>query len=197
MKKIILPVTICAALALLSFKLITVSTWKVKSDAVKINFSMPKEPHGTGSITGTGLNAEIMMDSAPAKSKDGDLIADAKIKAVVDVKALTTPKGGLTNHLMSPDFFDAEKFPKMTFTSTGIKAMVKNVIAGNYVAEGTLNIKDSTKTVSIPFTFESKDKEGVLKGTLEIFAGDYGIMKKSAEGNDKVVITIEVPVTKE
>ncbi|MFL5753299.1 MAG: YceI family protein, partial [Bacteroidia bacterium] len=184
------------AIVLMSFTLLPPYNWKVKTDAVKINFSMPKEPHGTGSITGAGLNAEIAMID-DVKSKEGEVVPDAKIKAIVDVKSLTTPKPGLTNHLMSPDFFDAEKFPKMTFTSTGIKGIVKNVMNGNYVAEGTLNIKDSTKNVSIPFTFENKDKEGILKGTLEIFAGDYGIMKKSAEGNDKVVITIEVPVTRD
>jgi hypothetical protein len=196
MKKSIF-ISVATAIVLMSFTLLAPYNWKVKTDAVKINFSMPKEPHGTGSITGTGLNAEIILADQDVKSKDGGVVPDAKIKAVVDVSSLTTPKPGLTNHLMSPDFFDAEKFPKMTFTSTGIKSMLKNAMNGNYVAEGSLNIKDSTKNVSIPFTFESKDKEGTLKGTLEIFAGDYGIMKKSAEGNDKVIITIEVPVTRD
>lgn len=195
MKKSILTATGITLLGLMSFTLLKPANWKVKTDGVKIDFSMPKEAHGTGSITGTGLNAEITMENAPAK--EGELLPDARIKAVVDVKSLTTPRPGLTNHLMSPDFFNAEKFPKMTFTSSGIKAMAKNAVNGNYTAEGTLNIKDSTKNVSIPFTFESKDNAGVLKGTLEIFAGDYGIMKKGADGNDKVIINIEVPVTKE
>jgi len=32
---------------------------------------------------------------------------------------------------------------------------------------------------------------------MDIFAGDYGIGKKSEKGNDRVVIGIEVPVSEE
>jgi polyisoprenoid-binding protein YceI len=48
----------------------------------------------------------------------------------------------LNGHLLSPDFFDSERYPEITFTSTGIRA------DGAYLlVEGDLTIKGTTKAV--------------------------------------------------
>jgi polyisoprenoid-binding protein YceI len=48
----------------------------------------------------------------------------------------------LNAHLLSPEFFDAERYPEITFTSTGIRAD-----GGDLVVDGDLTIKDVTKQV--------------------------------------------------
>jgi polyisoprenoid-binding protein YceI len=48
----------------------------------------------------------------------------------------------LRGHLLSPEFFDSERYPEITFTSTAIRAA-----AGDLVVEGDLTIKGTTKRV--------------------------------------------------
>jgi polyisoprenoid-binding protein YceI len=48
----------------------------------------------------------------------------------------------LNGHLVSPDFFDTERYPEITFTSTGIRTE-----DGDLVVEGDLTIKGTTKRV--------------------------------------------------
>ena len=48
----------------------------------------------------------------------------------------------LNGHLLSPEFFDSERYPELTFTSTGIRAD-----GGELVVDGELTIKDVTKQV--------------------------------------------------
>ena len=57
-------------------------------------------------------------------------------------------------------------------------------------------MKDSTKTIEIPFTFDNKGNKGLFVGTTTLQYGDYGISDESKSGNDKVVLNIEVPVFK-
>jgi polyisoprenoid-binding protein YceI len=48
----------------------------------------------------------------------------------------------LRGHLLSPEFFDSERYPELTFTSTGIRAD-----GDELVVDGELTIKDVTKQV--------------------------------------------------
>jgi polyisoprenoid-binding protein YceI len=48
----------------------------------------------------------------------------------------------LRGHLLSPEFFDSERYPEITFTSTGIHAD-----GGDLVVDGDLTIKGTTKRV--------------------------------------------------
>ena len=48
----------------------------------------------------------------------------------------------LNAHLLAPDFFDAERYPEITFTSSGIRAD-----GGELVVDGELTIKDVTTQV--------------------------------------------------
>ena len=58
-------------------------------------------------------------------------------------------------------------------------------------------MKDSTKTIEVPFTFtEDASGSGILKGNMTVHSGDFGVTKQSKEGKDKIVVTITVPVKK-
>ena len=43
---------------------------------------------------------------------------EPKLEGTVDVQSIDIDEAQLKGHLMSPEFFDAERFPKLTFTST-------------------------------------------------------------------------------
>ena len=75
---------------------------------------------------------------------DGKDVTKAKIKATIDVNSITTRVAQRDNHLKTPDFFDAAKFPTMTFESTAITAAG----AGKYKMTGNLTMHGVTKPVT-------------------------------------------------
>ncbi|RYY38030.1 MAG: polyisoprenoid-binding protein [Sphingobacteriaceae bacterium] len=84
------------------------------------------------------------------KSFEGNLETDnedftgAKIQFSLDVNSLDTNQEQRDAHLKSPDFFDAEQYPKITFVST---AFTKD--GEDYTLTGDLTIKDVTKPVTL------------------------------------------------
>ncbi|MFL9835401.1 YceI family protein [Chryseobacterium terrae] len=80
-------------------------------------------------------------------------------------------------HLKSADFFDAEKFPQMSFESASFTKVKDN----NYILKGKLTIKDVTKEISIPVTFGgiAKNQQGKevagLQAKFTINRLDYNI----------------------
>jgi polyisoprenoid-binding protein YceI len=67
----------------------------------------------------------------------------------VKVKSVNTNNGKRDGHLQSNEFFDAKRFPDMTFESKSISHIRDN----DYRVRGMLTIKDVTKEVDIPFTY--------------------------------------------
>lgn len=80
----------------------------------------------------------------------------------IDIKSLDLePKGGMFDsklrpHLLSGDFFDAEKFGTAKFDISGVQPYSPNssdtsVVAGaNFTVSGNLTLKDVTKNISFP-----------------------------------------------
>lgn len=165
---------------LLSFHVLN-QKWNVNVKEAKITFDMPNGRHN-GTVGGLNTTFEFNpMD--PSQSS---------IVATVAVNQLKADNDKLTEHLMTADFFDAANHPEIKFTSDSIR---KNDTA--YVAYGKLAMRDSIHTIAVPFKFIQEGKKATFKGSMDIFAGDYGIGKKSEKGNDRVVIGIEVPVSEE
>lgn len=167
-----------AGLIFSAFTLLHTQEWKFEAKDAKIDFTLPNGKH---SGTVGGLNATFNF--VP------EHLDQAVIKATVDVKELKADNEKLTAHLMTSDFFDAENHPQISFNS---EKLAKT--DSGFVASGKLAMRDSVHTVDIPFTFVEDGNKAVFKGRLDIFAGDYGIGKKSEKGNDRVVVSIEVPV---
>lgn len=179
MKKIY--VLMSAAFVIITSAFTVSMLWSVSNEGVTVNFELPEE--GTKG-TLSGLKATIDFDQKDPSS--------SKITASVDINTLNTGNHQKDKHLLSSDFFDAEKFPTASFTSTSIQTNKEG-----FLAKGNLTMKDSTKAIEIPFTFtEDANGAGVFKGTMTILSSDFGIMKKGKSGKDKVMITLSVPVKK-
>lgn len=76
-------------------------------------------------------------------------LKESRFSFNVKVKSINTNDGKRDGHLLSNEFFDAKKFPEMTFESKSIKHMG----ASNYVVEGTMTVKDVRKSINLPFIF--------------------------------------------
>ncbi|HEX3776001.1 MAG TPA: YceI family protein [Polyangiaceae bacterium] len=81
-----------------------------------------------------------------------------QIEASVDVGSLNTRDAQRDGHLKSADFFDVEKFPKLTFKSKSVKAKGKE----NLTVVGDLTIHGVTKEVTL-------DVEGPSPASVDPF----------------------------
>jgi polyisoprenoid-binding protein YceI len=95
------------------------------------------------------------------KSFDGTIehtkadLSDAKINFTADVNSINTDNENRDKHLKSDDFFNAEKFPTITFVGKSFTPKGGN----KYELVGDLTIRDVTKEVKFDATFG-----GVLNG---------------------------------
>ena len=106
MKKI---TTIIATLFLSTF-LFAQTTWKADPMHSKLSFSTVH--HGISDIAGLFKIFEI---TATAKKAD---FSDASFELSTEVASINTEVEMRDNHLRSAEFFEVEKYPKMTFKST-------------------------------------------------------------------------------
>lgn len=85
----------------------------------------------------------------------GNVAFDAETKRVesveldVRVDSVNTQIAERDKHLRSEEFFHAEKYPRMSFTSSRVEHRGGN----RYLAEGELSIKSVTREVAVPFTY--------------------------------------------
>lgn len=111
-------------------------------------------------------------------------LTDAKIDFTVDVASINTSVEMRDNHLKTDDFFNAEKYPQMTFVSTSFKKQpVKTTkqTSNVYYLKGKLTIRDVTKDVTFIVNYggTAKDQQGNTKAgflaTTTINRLDYNI----------------------
>lgn len=76
-------------------------------------------------------------------------LKESRFDFTVKVKSINTNNSKRDGDLLSGNFFDADKFPAMTFKSTTISHTEGN----EYKVEGILTVKDVSKTIQLPFTF--------------------------------------------
>lgn len=102
---------------------------------------------------------------------------DARIEFTADIASISTDNDMRDKHLKSDDFFNAEKYPKMTFASTSFKKIKDN----KYQLKGNLTIRDITKPVTFDVTYggTAKDPWGnthiAFKATTTINRFDYNL----------------------
>lgn len=121
---------------------------------------------------------------------------DAAINFSVDINSINTDNEGRDKHLKSDDFFNAEKFPQMTFKSTSFKKVGDK----KYVLEGDLTIRDITKKVKFDVVYGGtvKDPWGNIKAgfkaTGAINRFDYNLKWNSVTEAGGAVVSKEVAI---
>ena len=136
---------------------------------------------------------------------DESNLANSHVEATIDATSIETRDAQRDGHLKSADFFDVEKFPTLSFKSTGIRV----VRDGELVVEGDLTIKGVTRRESLTVegpTPEVKDPWGNVRrgisATTKINRKDFGLTWNAvleAGGiavGDEVTIGLEVEFVK-
>lgn len=121
---------------------------------------------------------------------------DAKIAFTIDVSSINTDNENRDNHLKSPDFFDAQKFPTIKFESTSMQALGDN----KYKLNGNLTIKDVTKPVTFDVTYGGsitgqRGTKAGFKATTTINRFDYNLKWDRATETGGLVVGKDVEIT--
>jgi len=124
------------------------TTWKVDKSHSNVKFAV------SHMVVSEVEGSFRMFDGSLVASK-ADL-SDAKVNFSVDVASVNTDNEKRDGHLKSDDFFNAEKFPKMTFVSKSMKPLGGN----KYALTGDLTLRDVTKTVTFDVTYGGQINTG-------------------------------------
>ncbi len=125
------------------------------------------------------------------------------VSADIDLDSITTGDAGRDGHLKTADFFEIEKYPTMTFRSTGLTAK-----GGDYVLTGDLSLHGVTKSVDFDLEFEGVGGDpwggtrAGFSGSTEISRDDFGVSFNAALETggvmigDKVKVELEIEAVK-
>jgi polyisoprenoid-binding protein YceI len=147
----------------------TLEAWTIDKAHSMASF---KVRHLVANVTGSfrDFDANINIDRAKP--------ANSSVEFTIQAKSIDTGNTNRDEHLRSPDFFDVEKFPTITFKSTSVKANSAN----DFAVTGDLTMHGVTKSITIPVSFLGfgKDGRGNEKAGFEIETTlnrkDYGIV---------------------
>jgi len=93
-------------------------------------------------VTGKFTKFDATMES------DREDFTDAVVTFEADVNSITTHNEQRDAHLKNDDFFNAEKYPKITFKSTNLKKVSEE----DYKLFGNLTLRGITKPIELKVT---------------------------------------------
>ena len=124
----------------------------------------------------------------------GNKPEDSKVSVEIDMNSIFTDTEDLTKHLKTADFFDVEKYPKASFTSTKIVADTAKG-ANNYTVTGDLELHGTKKAVTFPATITVNDSAVSVKTEFAVNRKDFGIVYAGKTDDlirDDVVIKLDL-----
>ena len=143
----------------------------------------------------TNVNGTFGSFTAEAETNSDDFSA-AKISFSAKVDSIKTGVADRDGHLLSDDFFNAEKYPNITFKSTSFTKKGEEA----FVLTGELTIRDVTKSVSLDVEYAGivKDPYGQTKAgfavTGKIKRSDFNLKWSAVTEAGSVVVADEIKI---
>ena len=174
---------------------LTPGTWTVDPSHSEVGFvvrhlMVSKVKGRFGGVTGTITVTENVLESV--------------VEASAEIATVDTRDENRDGHLKSADFFDAEKFPTISFRSTGIREK-----GSDYLLDGQLTIKGVTQPVTFDLEYNGAAANPMTNGQSAGFSAETEVNRKDfgLEWNvalesggvlvaDKVKIHLEIEAAK-
>ena len=124
--------------------------------------------------------------------------SDAEISFEASLASVNTRNEQRDGHLVSPDFFDVENYPKLSFQSTSFVKKQNN----EYIMKGNMTLHGITKEIEleVEYTGTAIDPWGQVKSGFEIFGSlnrfDYELNWNAKAEDGTVVLdqTIKIAI---
>ena len=169
------------------------STWTIDPNHSSINFEI--RHMGVSNVHGSigGIKGTVLYDE-----KD---ITKSSVENTADTTTVATGVEARDKHLKSPDFFEVEKFPTLTFKSTSVSKA-----GGKLTLKGDLTLHGVTKSVTLDVDGPAPpqtDKDGKTRsgfsatGMLKRSDFNFGPKFGPAMVGDDVKFSIDVEIDKQ
>ncbi|HEY3626214.1 MAG TPA: YceI family protein [Terracidiphilus sp.] len=168
----------------------SVVTWKLDPAHSQAEFKVKHMMISNVKGSFSGLSGTLLENAA-----DSSL---SSVVATVDIASLTTGDAQRDAHLQSADFFEAEKYPQMTFKSTKVERKDE----AEYRVTGDLTLHGVTKPVTFAVEGPSapaKDPWGNtrigLSATTKINRKDFGLNWNAALETGGILVGEDVQIS--
>jgi len=134
----------------------------------------------------TDVSGEIHVAEVPEESS---------VEVTIDAASIQSGDDRRDEHLRSPDFFDVERFPQITFRGTNVEA-----VGDEWLLHGDLTVRDVSRPVTLHVEFEGatttpwgEDRIGFSAWT-ELDREDFGLTWNQALETGGVVVGKKVRI---
>jgi polyisoprenoid-binding protein YceI len=165
------------------------TTWQIDPAHTSVEFAVKHMMIATVKGRFAEVAAELELDEEnPAKSR---------VAVAVDVASIDTRQDQRDAHLRSPEFFDAETHPKLTFASKRIDGSLD----GDFRIVGDLTMRGVTREVTLDASFggDGKDPWGnarrafTAKGKVD--RRDYGLTWNQTLETGGILVSDDVKIS--
>jgi polyisoprenoid-binding protein YceI len=126
-------------------------------------------------------------------------LEDGTLTGAVEVASVDTPVAQLNGHLQSPDFFDAESHPQITFSASDLDADGERLtVRGELTMRGVTKPLEATGTVAGPATYLDGSERIAIALETVVNRHDFGVSWNAplpGGGNavgDDVTLTVDL-----
>ena len=123
------------------------TTWSIDPSHSSVEFAVRHLMITTVKGRFTAVSGTVVLDEADPAASTADI--------TVEVASIDTREAQRDAHLRSADFFDVEKYPTLTFRSTG----VSGIGADGFKLNGDLTIHGVTRRVTLDVTTEGRARD--------------------------------------
>lgn len=164
--------------------------------AAPLTYTMdPKHTDVTASWSHLGFSSPIahfgQVDGAI--TYDADNVGQSSVNVSIPLAGLESHVAAFNEHLRSADFFDADKYPTITFASTSVQAAGSDKLR----VAGDLTVRGVTRPVVLDVTINKLGEHPMAKrpaagfdATTTILRSDFGMARNVPHVSDEVRIRI-------
>jgi polyisoprenoid-binding protein YceI len=125
-------------------------------------------------------------------------LAACSVDVTIDVSSISTQNAERDEDLRGPAYFDAKKFPAMTYHGRGIRS----VSADSWTMDGSLTMHGVTKVAPLTFTFNGsfsdvkpgKPARVAFHGSAAVKRADFGMGARDNLGELGILTTPDVGI---
>ena len=188
-----LLVLLFSTFILFSFNNPEKSVWQLDGGHSSLRFSV--KHMGVANFNGNFEKFKVTVNTK------GDDFSTMEVEMSADVESLNTGNSMRDKHLCAEDFFDAKKYPKISFKSTSVKKKGKNgyIVKGDFTMHGVTKQVELTAVHNATVVLKEEGQEIPLAGfkvSGVVKRSDFGVAPSFQSVADEVYLDADIEIFK-